>query len=222
MFTGIVAEIGEVAEVQRTANGLRWTIHAPQCASQLKKGDSISVVGACQTVESVTRGRFSGTAIPETLKKTTFARWRVGQRVNLELALRADGRFGGHIVSGHVDTVGSVSERRDTPSGYDLAVAFPAAFARWTLPQGSIAIDGVSLTIATVMQAGRERGALKVALIPETLARTTLGALRTGDPVNIEFDQIVKAVVQNQERLQPSSGRIDEALLARTGGKDEL
>ena len=211
MFTGLVQEVGRVERLQRTASGLRWTIHASLCASQLKPGDSINVAGACQTVVSVTQGGFSGTAIPETLKKTTFARWSIGHQVNLELALRADDRLGGHIVSGHIDTAGRVTGRRDTSSGHSLTVSFPTEFDRWTFSQGSIALDGVSLTVAE-----RTPGAVTVALIPETLQRTTLGSLRIGDPINIEFDQMVKAAVQNQ-RSQESSGRIDQALLTRAG-----
>jgi len=207
MFTGLIAEIGTIRQLRRLAAGVEWTIVAPTLASQLKVGDSINVAGACQTVESIGSERFSGTAIRETLKVTTFARWGVGHRVNLELALRADDRLGGHLVSGHVDTIGYVRASRRDAHGHWLDVSFPRQFDRWAVPKGSIALDGVSLTIAA-----KQPGSITVALIPETLARTTLDALRVGDPVNVEFDQLVKAAAPDL-----SAPRVDEQMLARSG-----
>jgi riboflavin synthase len=212
MFTGLAQEVGKITRLQRVGGVLRWTIQAPICAAQLKRGDSINVAGACQTVESLSADSLSGTAIAETLRKTTFAHWTTGSLVNLELPLRADDRLGGHIVSGHVDAVGRVTRRTDDANGTQVAVHFAAEFDRWTVDQGSIALDGVSLTIA-----GRSTGAVTVALIPETLKRTTLGILRVGDDVNIEFDQLVKAAVQQIDATRRDSSRIDTNLLATSG-----
>lgn len=212
MFTGLVQEQGTITALRRSSHGLVWTIDAPQSAPELKIGDSINVAGACQTVESVKGSIITGTAIGETLKKTTFARWAVGMHINLELALRVGDRLGGHIVSGHVDTVGTVESHRAAPEEHTLTVKYPAEFARWVVAQGSVALDGVSLTIAR-----RSADALTVALIPETAKRTTLGALRAGDPINIEFDQMIKAAVQTVELISASSGRVTEDMLQKAG-----
>lgn len=212
MFTGLVQEQGKIIALRRSTHGLVWTVDAPQSAPELTVGDSINVAGACQTVESINGSAITGTAIGETLKKTTFGRWTIGTRVNLELALRVGDRLGGHIVSGHVDTVGRVESHRVAPEEHTLTVTYPAEFARWVVAQGSVALDGVSLTIA-----GRTADSLTVALIPETAKRTTLGALRAGDPINIEFDQMIKAAVQAVELISVSSGRVTEDMLQKAG-----
>lgn len=212
MFTGLVRELGTITALRRSAHGLVWTIDAPQSASELNIGDSINVAGVCQTAESVSGSVISGTAIGETLKKTTFSRWTVGARVNLELAVRVGDRLGGHIVSGHIDTAATVENHRVNPEAHTLTVSYPAQFARWVIAQGSVALDGVSLTIAE-----RKADSLTVALIPETAKRTTLGALRAGDPVNIEFDQMIKAAVQAVELISASSGRVTEDMLQKAG-----
>ena len=212
MFTGLVQEVGKIKRLQHIGGALRWTIHAPHCAEQLKTGDSINIAGVCQTVESISGELLSGTAIAETLRKTTFAHWKIGNLVNLELALRADDRIGGHIVSGHVDGVGRVQRRRSVTSGTDLTVSFAASFDKWTVDRGSIALDGVSLTISE-----KKPGTITVALIPETLKRTTLGDLGVGDEMNMEFDQLVKAANQQAGASARESSRIDTNLLAASG-----
>ncbi|MBI5868573.1 MAG: riboflavin synthase [candidate division Zixibacteria bacterium] len=212
MFTGLVQEIGTITRVQRMAGMLRWTIRAPESVGQLHTGDSINVAGACQTVETLDRDSFTGAAIPETLARTTFLEWRSGTQVNLELALRASDRLGGHIVTGHVDTVGSVVHIRSDARGTRLSVAFDRRFANLALAQGSIALDGVSLTIAE-----KTPGMVTVALIPETLKRTTLGGLAAGDMINIEFDQVVKAIVQQSNGQPGQKSHIDSNLLAKAG-----
>lgn len=212
MFTGLVQEIGKITRLQRVGGSLRWTIQAPTCPAQLKRGDSINVAGACQTVELLSADSLSGTAIAETLRKTTFAHWTIGSAVNLELPLRADDRLGGHLVSGHVDTVGRVKRRTNDANGTLVTVAFATEFDRWTIDRGSIALDGVSLTVA-----GRSAGAATVALIPETLKQTTLGKLRVGDEVNLEFDQMVKAAAQQIDLTRRDSSRIDANLLSASG-----
>ncbi|MBI3873033.1 MAG: riboflavin synthase [candidate division Zixibacteria bacterium] len=207
MFTGLVREIGTVTALRHVPAGLQWTIRAPVASAELHVGDSINVAGACHTVESVGAGAFTGTSIPQTLHMTTFARWHAGQRVNLELPLRADDRFGGHFVSGHVDAIAEVRSVQSSEEGYKLELAFPPRFDRWVVDKGSIAIDGVSMTIAE-----KRPGSLTVALIPETLSKTTLGDLRAGGNVNIEFDMLVKAVVQDK-----GDSRINAAMLANAG-----
>lgn len=215
MFTGLVQEIGTIAQVRRSVGSLHWSIRAPRCSRELRAGDSVNVAGACQTVETVSGDIFTGTAIPETLAKTTYSEWTPGGGVNLELALHSGDRLGGHMVSGHVDTVGSVVRMSRDSDGIKLTFSFDKRFDSWTLPQGSIALDGVSLTIAA-----RNPGSVTVALIPETLQRTTLGKLEPGGRINIEFDQFVKAVVQHAagEPGQPGQkSRIDANFLAKAG-----
>lgn len=207
MFTGLIQEIGVLRAVRRTSAGLRWSIAAPSLAPCLKPGDSINISGACQTVEEIAQSLITGTAIPETLRVTHAARWTVGRALNLELALRADERLGGHLVSGHVDTTGRVSGTHKSAGGVRLDIAFDAEYDRWVVAKGSIALDGVSLTVAHCA-----RGRVTVALIPETLAKTTLGRVRVGDTVNVEFDQMIKAVVKGAR-----SRGVDEALLERVG-----
>lgn len=212
MFTGLIQEVGEVTRMERSSAGMVWTIRTTGIARDVNPGDSVNVAGACQTVETVSGDSFTGTAIPETLAKTTFGDWRRGQRVNLELALRASDRLGGHVVSGHVDAVGHVSAIDRIGGAHNLTISFDEQFAPWTLQQGSIAIDGVSLTIAR-----RGEQDVTVALIPETLSRTTMAWLRVGDPVNLEFDQLIKAVVQTVRALKTSDARVTEGMLASAG-----
>ncbi len=212
MFTGLVQEQGRITALRRSPQGLVWTIDAPQSAAELKLGDSINVAGACQTVEAISGSAISGTAIGETLKKTTFGQWTVGTHVNLELAVRLGDRLGGHIVSGHVDTVGTVDNHSVDRDEHTLTISYSSEFARWVIAQGSVALDGVSLTIAQ-----RHADALTVALIPETAKRTSLGALRAGDYINIEFDQMIKAAVQAVELISASRGRVTEDMLTRAG-----
>jgi riboflavin synthase len=213
MFTGLVQEIGTVTQIAPVAAGVRWAIRAPKLAGALHRGDSICVAGACQTVETVDGDAFTGTSIPETLKKTTYGNWRVGSPVNLEPPLRPHDRLGGHFVSGHVDAVGIVTRAGESHSAYELAVDFDERNALWVIEQGSIAIDGVSLTVAR-----RSKSSLTVALIPETLKQTTLGALTRGDHVNLEFDQLVKAAVQAVQAVtHMKRSAISEDTLASAG-----
>lgn len=207
MFTGLVSDIGTVTAITPFAGGIRWTITASRIAADVKQGDSVNVSGACQTVETVSQGAFTGTSIHETLKATNFGEWIVGRRVNLELALRPTDRLGGHFVTGHIDTTGIVKDVRTSNEGHWVDVAFDSKYDRWILKKGSIAIEGVSLTVMD-----RSPGSMTVSFIPETVTRTTLGDLRNGQKVNLEFDMLVKAVVPDLEGSQ-----IDELLLQRSG-----
>jgi len=185
MFTGIVRERGRVASLQEEPEGLRLEIDAPETASQLGVGDSVSISGACLTATAVSNGGFSVTAVQETLDRTTLGRLALGGEVNLEPATRAGDPLGGHFVQGHVDAVGRVASFEDGR----LRVTAAPEIMRYCVEKGSIAVDGVSLTIA-----GLHEGAFEVALIPHTLEVTTLGALEPGDEVNLEVDVLAKYV----------------------------
>jgi riboflavin synthase len=185
MFTGIVRERGRVTSLQQEPEGLRLEIDAPETASQLGVGDSVSISGACLTATAVSNGAFSVTAVPETLDRTTLGRLAAGGEVNLETATRAGDPLGGHFVQGHVDSVGRVASFEDGR----LWVEAAPEILRYCVEKGSIAVDGVSLTIA-----GLRDDAFEVALIPHTLEVTTLGALEQGDEVNLEVDVLAKYV----------------------------
>lgn len=211
MFTGLVTEIGTVSSAQRTSSGLRLTVRAPLTASEVALGDSVNINGACQTVVNISGDTFGVDTIPETLKKTTLGRLKAGSRVNLEQAVKASDRLGGHIVSGHVDCVGSVVHAHTLPTVTELAVAFPGEFADLIVAQGSIALDGVSLTVAAL-----NNHEFTVAIIPTTWEMTTLSGLKTGNGINLEFDILGKYVVNYLKRKNANSG-IDENKLRELG-----
>jgi len=185
MFTGIVRERGRVASLQQEPEGLRLEIDAPETASALGVGDSVSISGACLTATAVSNGRFAVTAVAETLDRTTLGRLAPEDEVNLETATRAGDPLGGHFVQGHVDAVGRIASVDD---GRVWVGAAPEIL-RYCVEKGSIAVDGVSLTIAAIRDDGFE-----VALIPHTLEVTTLGAAEPGDEVNLEVDVLAKYV----------------------------
>ena len=189
MFTGIVRERGRVAAVDGGADGLRIEIDGPKTAALTAVGDSVSIDGADLTAESVVDGRMRFHAVPETVRRTALGRLRPGAEVNLEPALRAGEPFGGHYVQGHVDGVGRV--RSSAPEGAGRRVWFeaPPEVLRYCVEKGSVAVHGVALTIAELAD-----DAFAVALIPYTLAETTLGDLEPGDPVNLEADVLAKYV----------------------------
>lgn len=209
MFTGIVRAIGTVISAEPTPAGRRIVIDPGGWDLRPAPGDSIACSGCCLTLVGRPEqfgGRYTFDAIPETLSKTTLGAWTPGHRVNLEAAARVGDRLDGHIVQGHVDTVGRV-ERVDTADGWRLCVGVAGEFGRYLVPKGSITVDGVSLTLAAVGGVGGgEEPWFEVALIPETLERTTLRGLRSGDGVNIECDATVKTIVHTVERLQAHRG----------------
>ena len=186
MFTGIVRERGRVASIEERPEGLRLEISAPETASRLEVGDSVSISGACLTATGVSNGSFSVTAVAETLSRTTLGRLAAEDEVNLETAARVGDPLGGHVVQGHIDGVGRIASARDDGRVW---VEAPPEILRYSVEKGSIAVDGVSLTIA-----GLREGAFEVALIPHTLEVTTLGALEPGDEVNLEVDVLAKYV----------------------------
>ena len=195
MFTGLISDLGVVERVDPRAGGARITIRPGALpVDELEPGESVACNGACLTVVERGGGRMSFDAVPETLSRTTLGTWRAGTRVNLERALRLSDRLGGHMVQGHVDAVGKVLARAVEGQGARLTVSLPAAIAPLVAEKGSIAVDGVSLTVAL---AGRDR--FEVALIPETLSRTVLGEAGPGTAVNLEADVVARHVARLRE-----------------------
>jgi riboflavin synthase len=192
MFTGIIEELGTVEDVEDQGDAVRLTVHAPHVLIDAALGDSIAVNGCCLTVAARDHERFTADVMRETLDKTSLGAITAGTRVNLERAVTASTRLGGHLVSGHVDGTGTV--RRRTPSEHWelVEVSTPPGLGRYLVPKGSVTVDGISLTVVDVVD-GDQPG-FTVSLIPETLARTTLGFKQAGDPVNLEADMIAKYV----------------------------
>jgi riboflavin synthase len=186
MFTGIVRERGRVSALEESRDGLRLEIDAPETAAQLEVGDSVSISGACLTATAVSNGTFSVTAVEETLSRTSLGRLAAGADVNLETAARVGDPLGGHFVQGHVDGLGRVAS---VGEGGRVWIEAAPEILRYCVEKGSIAVDGVSLTISAL-----RNGAFEVSLIPHTLEVTTLGALEPGDEVNLEVDVLAKYV----------------------------
>jgi riboflavin synthase len=193
LFTGLVADLGTVAGVDATDDGVRLTV-ATRLAGELAHGDSVAVNGVCLTAVQAGGDAFGADVMHETLRRSSLAEVRAGARVNLELPLRAGERLGGHIVQGHVDGLGAVRGVRADGFSRVVTIEADAALLRYVVEKGSIAVDGVSLTVSAVDEAGFE-----VSLIPETLERTNLGAAVRGRPVNLEVDILAKYV----EKLIP-------------------
>jgi riboflavin synthase len=189
VFTGIVQELGSVAAVDGGADGIRVSLEAPRTAAQVAVGDSVAIDGCCLTVTSVNGGTLAFDAVPETLARTTLGSLEAGADVNLEPALRAGDPLGGHYVQGHVDAVGHVRSVEPEGEGKRIWIDAPPAVLRYCVEKGSVAVQGASLTIAALDDAG-----FAVALIPHTLAATTLGTIGPGDPVNLEADVLAKYV----------------------------
>jgi riboflavin synthase len=188
VFTGLVADLGTVADVHSTADGVRLAIESP-LARELAEGDSIAVNGVCLTAVGICGERFGADVMHETLRRSSLAELSGGSRVNLELALRADQRLGGHMVQGHVDGVGAVIAVREDGFARVVTIEAEPALLRYVVEKGSIAVDGVSLTVARV-----DGSSFEVSLIPETLERTSLGDAAPGRPVNLEADILAKYV----------------------------
>ena len=209
VFTGIVEELGEVVALEEFQDAARLTVRGPLVTAGASAGDSIAINGVCLTVTDSSDGTFSADVMGETLSRSGLGALAPGSAVNLERPLRLDGRLGGHIVQGHVDGTGAILERRPgpgvsggapgpAPDRWDVVrISVPAQLARYVVEKGSIAVDGVSLTVSALGTAPRADGRpdwIEVSLIPETLARTTLGRKQAGDMVNLEVDMIAKYV----------------------------
>ncbi|MFQ5631648.1 MAG: riboflavin synthase [bacterium] len=189
MFTGLVEEIGKIIGTGISRGAKKLMVQADVCLEDLKIDDSIAINGVCLTVVKREQNYFTVEAVDETLKKSTLGQLRTGDVVNLERALIANGRLGGHFVQGHVDGVAKVKGWQQQAGGQLLTLDMQAHLQKYMIPKGSITIDGVSLTIANLT-----RQNVQIALIPHTLAVTTLGKLKTGDDVNIEVDMLGKYV----------------------------
>ncbi|MCP3983743.1 MAG: riboflavin synthase [bacterium] len=203
MFTGIVEAVGRIEALTSRGEHVRLDIAAPALAAEVGMGDSVAVAGTCLTVAAFGEGRIGFDAIRETLACTSLGDLRVGDSVNLERAMRADGRFDGHIVQGHVDEAGRVRALERDGSDVRLAIDTSAEFAGLLVDKGSVTIDGVSLTVVGVEEQGFD-----VALIPHTLEITTLGQLCGGERVNLEADVLGKYVKQYLARIGPGLGAV--------------
>ena len=195
MFTGIVESLGTVANVAKSDGGLRLVLEAGELAVDLQVGDSISVNGVCLTAVDVGPIGVTVDVVAETLRRTNLGSMKAGDRVNLERPMRADGRFDGHIVQGHVDATGEIAAVVPEGEGWLVKITAPSDGLRYVVEKGSITVDGVSLTVTLV-----HADAFEVALIPHTLSVTTLGLRRPGDLVNLEFDVLAKYVERLLER----------------------
>jgi riboflavin synthase len=192
LFTGLVADLGTVAAVDASDAGVRLTVRT---ALELGEGDSVAVNGVCLTATSLPDGAFTADVMHETLRRSSLGALEAGSKVNLELPLRADDRLGGHFVQGHVDGLGTIWDVRAEGFSHVVAIGAPPEIMRYVIEKGSIAVDGVSLTVS-----GLGDDWLQVSLIPETLERTTLGEATTGTTVNLEVDVLAKYI----ERLVPA------------------
>jgi riboflavin synthase len=193
VYTGIVEELGEVVALEDLQGSARLTVRGPLVSSDASRGDSIAINGVCLTVTATAGGEFTADVMGETLARSSLGALTPGSRVNLERPMRLDDRLGGHMVQGHVDGTGTITSRSPAGNWEVVRIAVPPQLARYVVHKGSVAVDGVSLTISAL---GGETGDawLEVSLIPETLARTTLGSKQPGDVVNLEVDMIAKYV----------------------------
>jgi riboflavin synthase len=210
MFTGIIEEVGRVSGIRQRGEVRRITIAANRMPKELRTGDSVAVSGVCLTALDVKPRSFAADLAPETWVRTSFSQIREGVLVNLELPMKADGRFGGHIVQGHIDGVGKLIalDRIADSENWWLEIALPAEVERYTVFKGSISIEGISLTVAKL-----EGRRCAVAVIPHTVEMTNLKSLRAGDPVNLEADLIAKYVEKMMKRDPTESSLSIEELV---------
>ena len=219
MFTGIIEGLGTIAGMKPSGQGKRLSINADYFLDNTKTGDSIAVNGACLTVVMINGKRFEVDVSPETISKTTFGLAKVGDRVNLERSLRLSDRIDGHLVSGHIDAMGIIKQKQPSSNSTVITIALPESMSRYIIKKGSVAVDGISLTINNC-----DRNGFDVSIIPHTGKLTSLGFKKTGDPVNIETDMIGKYVecfitnkFVNKKETATGQSSIDIQLLAKTG-----
>lgn len=194
MFTGIIQELGEVKGVFPEGDAIRFVVDTKGYAGRSSVGDSLAVNGACMTIVNNNEGIVDFMTISESLKLTNLGQLEAGSRVNLELAATLNTVMGGHLVSGHVDTLAEVVNIEPRETGCEIWLSFPEEYARFIITKGSVTLDGVSLTVAEVVD-----NQLRVALIPETLQRTSVGRWIVGSKVNFEVDQIARHVARQME-----------------------
>jgi len=212
MFTGLVEEVGTITSIVERAGNHRITIKAPETAKELKQGNSVAVSGVCLTALDIQPDSFCADLAAETWARTSLSRITEGARINLELPLRVDGRMGGHIVQGHVDGTGRLVALEPIPNADDfwLLIDIPEDLEKYVVFKGSIAIEGISLTVAKL-----EGLQLTIAIIPHTIRMTNLGSLKPGDPVNIETDIVAKYLEKWMKRDEQNSSVTVERLVAQ-------
>lgn len=214
MFTGLVEEVGIIEKVEKKRGGLAITVNTTLITNDLKIGDSVNINGVCQTVVKIEGTKFKVDTIGETISKTTLGSLKPLDRVNLERSLTPATRMGGHFVLGHTDTAGKIININSTPKEITVTISYPEQFSVYLANVGSIAIDGISLTVAE-----HTHNTFKVALIPHTWKETSLQYKKTGDPVNLEFDILGKYVFNILSRT--SSKKVDLDMLKKYGFIDE-
>ncbi|MCL6100576.1 MAG: riboflavin synthase [Bacteroidetes bacterium] len=212
MFTGIIEEVGRTEAIKPIAGGKTLTISAEKILSGINTGDSISVNGVCLTVTKFSARNFTVDAVGETLNKTTINQLRIGDNLNLEPALRLSQKLGGHIVQGHVNDVGEISELKKLGENYLLSVLVPVVLEKYLIKEGSIAIDGISLTIADI-----DYNKCTFSIIPHTWANTNLNAKKIGNKVNIEIDIITKYVEKLLAGTKENISELNEERLNKLG-----
>ncbi len=210
MFTGIIEEVGRITRIEQRGENRRITIAAKNTPKELKTGNSVAVSGVCLTALDIRPGSFCADLAPETWVRTSFSRIHEGALVNLELPMKADGRFGGHIVQGHVDGVGKflALERIEDSENFWLRIELPRDVEKYTVYKGSISVEGISLTVARL-----EGLTCTIAIIPHTVEMTNLNSLQPGDPVNLEADLIAKYVEKMMAREEPGGSLTVEELV---------
>ncbi|HUL28865.1 MAG TPA: riboflavin synthase [Thermodesulfobacteriota bacterium] len=212
MFTGIIENRGKVLQIERSGEEARLIVELPPDLTEGQLGDSINVNGACLTVVKKNEKTIALDLSPETLQKTTLEELKAGDEVNLERALRLADRLGGHIVTGHVDGVGEIMEKREERGFLHLRLRVPESVSRYVVEKGSIAIDGISLTVNNC-----QRGEIRMVLIPYTIEKTSLRQKRVGDRVNVEADILGKYVEKLLGRRDEKAGQVDLTFLKQHG-----
>jgi riboflavin synthase len=212
MFTGLIEEVGTVQSANLQGDNLTLEVTAPKLSPTISIGDSINVDGVCQTAVEVNTDRFTVNTIAETLRRTNLGDLKNGDAVNLELALRPESRMGGHMVSGHIDCRGQIKAIRKIGGSWELEIVYPVEFDNLVVPKGSIAVNGVSLTVTHA-----DPGLFGVSIIPHTWEMTNFPSLKTGDSVNLEFDLIGKYVQQMINPYKAREGNVDMETFRRAG-----
>lgn len=212
MFTGIIEELGAVLSIKKTGEAMELTISAEKILTDVQLGDSIAINGVCLTVTRFTNHQFTVDVMPETYAATTIGRLNRGQNVNLERAMAANGRFGGHFVTGHCDTVGEIINRQMNQNALQITVQFPESFRNYVIMKGSISVDGVSLTIFDLTA-----DTLMISLIPHTAEQTILHTKQPGDLVNLEFDVLGKYILGAAQQERPKKSTMTHSFLQENG-----
>ncbi|PEB53209.1 riboflavin synthase [Bacillus pseudomycoides] len=212
MFTGIVEELGTVSNIKQSGEAMELTIHANSILSDVKLGDSIAVNGICLTVTSFTASSFTVDAMPETMKSTSLCMLKPLSKANLERAMAANGRFGGHFVTGHIDGVGTIVSKKQHFNAIYYKIGIPNDLLRYCLQKGSVAVDGTSLTIFDI-----DESSITISLIPHTVSESIIGEKVAGDIVNIECDMIGKYIEHFISKPAKRDSSVTESFLQENG-----